>query len=367
VLSTHSKYQEEWLHEGQMAEWDAFVATSLEGNPFSTSAWLRAFRLACSSGSTRVLVLRNKTGEVAAGVGLCAAKNRLGQEKAITPGLHQYASFLYARSKTSEPDRIIGSRLELGARLAEIVEGCGFESARLVHHPHVTDVRALMWRNWQVRPAYTFHVDLNTFYDENSFSSSQRKRCRQGREQGYSFIESDAIPCKSNLLSLLEDTFRRQQLDLQWLDPYFGGLQGYSSYLDSLGNEAGLKCFQTVHPSLGVGAMRAGVLGSDGTFYDWIAGNESSQLQLGCSAFTILSLLKTLKDSGVTTFDFGGANTPGVADFKQTFNGRLVVAYETLWKSPKLKHRTARVLGRLSHRARTAAKSLFRPSQKPQD
>ena len=337
-------------------EWDRFVDESVEATPFSKIAWLRAFNTNSPKNNFSIGVIRDKAGKISAGMTLLRTVNKLGQPVAIVPGLHPYNSFLFRPLATTELDRIYRHRRTCTEALMKFAKQGSFASIRLIHHPDVSDVRPFVWDGWQVVPAYTFLVDLLKFEEVASFSHANRKQHRKCVEAGFKLIQHDKVqPHTETILTLLRKTFERQGLDPNRLDPHHGGLEAYARYIEQLDKTGMLRYFAAQTADGQTVSARVGVVSANGTIYDWIAGTDPDFLKQGAAVFLIAEVLMELKRAGFKQFDFGGANTPSIADFKQGFNGELIMGFETLWASPALRHMLARVAGTMIHGLRNLA------------
>ena len=338
----------QWLASSELAQWDAFVDACAEGNPYSKSFWLKAFAETVPNASFRILVVRAKDGSIAAGVALCIDKNKARQTR-VLHSFSQYSTFLFAPSQTADKDRSTRRKMEMATAIAQTLETAGFESITLSHHPSMPDVRALMWRNWVVSPEYTFLVDLNSLGGLPSFAHAQRNKINKGLRAGLLFRSHNSLEhLEERIVSILAKTFVRQQIDTTRLDPCIGGLEGYRRFLKAIKPEGTIRIYEAVHPDGTTTAMRVGLIGPNNTYYDWLAGNDPQYNSIGASSFLISNILTSLKAEGISRFDFGGANTPTIAAFKQAFNGDLICGFRTYWHSSRIVHRGTRLAGKLS-------------------
>jgi len=164
------------------------------------------------------------------------------------------------------------------------------------------------------------------------------------------------------LIVMLEKTFIRQGLNIEQIHRFLGPVSNYLPIFSSLSGNPSVVCYLARHPSKGVGAIRVGMKAADGTFYDWLAGNDPDHFQHGSSSFLVSEILHDLRLMGMQRFDFGGANTPKIADFKQGFNGELVMPIQTLWESNSPYHVAIRSAGRFKHEAFQVFKRLKKSS-----
>ena len=167
------------------------------------------------------------------------------------------------------------------------------------------DLRPYAWAGWTLTPRATYSVSLDTTY-ESRFSSGVRRMIRL-ESSGYEIVEDPALATESVALMVA----------------------AYERHDTSLGLDAGAEALQAAGLARTVAARRGGaveaaiVLASDGrTASYWIAGSVPG------SAMTVLlgHTLRQLAAEGVEAFDFCGANTPSIAEFKRRFGSTLAPA-----------------------------------------
>jgi len=340
------KFSVEVVPNDRLEDWDSFVDTSPQNNPYSKSFWLLAFSKGCPNCDFRVISLKNKSGQIVAGIAFHTFKNQLGQSRIFTSG--QYNSFIFSPDVRKDSNRAISNRHEMAFRLISELQSAEMTSISLVHHPSLSDIRPWMWNGWQTIPAYTF---LNRTSDrDDGFTAAQRKQIRKAEGEEYMLEKSSNFSVTADLIvSMLEKTYLRQGLNIHRIDPQLGPVKNYISILKSFCGRSDVICYSAKHPSKGIGAIRVGMAGSDGVFYDWLAGNDPDHFQFGCSSYLISEIFKDLSSCGITHFDFGGANTPKIADFKQGFNGDLICGYRTIWQSRDPLHRAVKLCGYFAH------------------
>jgi hypothetical protein len=87
------------------------------------------------------------------------------------------------------------------------------------------------------------------------------------------------------------------------------------------------------------------------TLYDWLAGSDPPLAPSG-SHWLLHVLLSRYLDAGCRHFDFMGANTPGVSDFKRSFGGSQIAYMEMEWYRPSLLRHVNQLRSRLKQRQR---------------
>ena len=172
------------------------------------------------------------------------------------------------------------------------------------------DLRPYAWAGWTVTPRSTYHLPLDGDVTA-CFSSDVRRRIRRDSPD-YEVVEDPALAVEA--VRLIQASYRRHDLDLGIGEARMTGLA---------------EAFQHAGLARTVAARRDGVveaavvIATDGrTAFYWIAGSTPGP------AMTVLlgQTLPQLADEGHTVFDFCGANTPSVAEFKRRFGPVLAPA-----------------------------------------
>ncbi|WP_412068191.1 GNAT family N-acetyltransferase [Rubrivirga sp. IMCC43871] len=188
------------------------------------------------------------------------------------------------------------------------------------------DLRPYAWAGWALTPRSTYRLDLGDG-PAAGFSSNVRRTVR--RDADAFVVSDDGDPGEA--VRLMAEGYARGDAEL--------GID--------LGAATGLaQAFVTSGLARTFAATRDGtteaaiVVASDGrTAYYWIAGSTPGP------AMTVLvaDVLARLAAEGVAAFDFCGANTPSIAEFKRRFGAQLAPApIARLVASPVL-----RIAGRL--------------------
>ncbi|PAP77604.1 GNAT family N-acetyltransferase [Rubrivirga marina] len=199
--------------------------------------------------------------------------------------------------RTSPLDRLL---LRLDAEVDQATFALGDE-----------DLRPYTWAGWTVSPRSTYRLALGENDVLPGYSSSTRRTVRRETE-AFDFVVGPEFA--ADAVRLMMEGYKRHGTDLG-LDPQ--RLVRLAGAFD----EAGLA--RTFAARRGGVTEAAFVAPSDGrTATYWIAGSEPGP------AMTVLltHALRQLAAEGVAAFDFGGANTPPIAEFKRQFGPSLAPA-----------------------------------------
>ena len=171
------------------------------------------------------------------------------------------------------------------------------------------DMRAFQWGGWEVKPRYTYISQLTDNIQKN-WSSNPRRSFRQSQAD---FTLTECPERLAEIVQLNQDSYKRQGR------PAYINTENTVKLVEPLLSAKKVRVF-------GLNANResdfsAGViiLFHNKTAYYWIAGSRPG------AAMTVLlgKLLPQLFESGIEKFDFVGANTPTIAEFKRRLGASL--------------------------------------------
>ena len=185
------------------------------------------------------------------------------------------------------------------------------------HHPSLNDVRLFKWAGWSTAPLYTYCIDLEGCDDVQEQWSSNAKRNFKNRAADYAFQErGDHLP---HVLNLVQNSYLRHNRAVP------APLPKLLSFSRLLQDEGMIRVFTVTpnnenQPTAGIALLHDGKVA-----YYWLAGSTP-----GPSMTVLLgNLLPLLKADGFKSFDFVGANTPPIAEFKRRFGPTLVPYYSS--------------------------------------
>ncbi len=207
--------------------------------------------------------------------------------------------------------------------------GDGFHQAGLILHPSLGDARAFQWAGWSVQPAYTYRLDLRDLTSSTTGWSSTPKHTFKSKADAYTVKEGAGEI--ADVIALVAASHDRQEHEL-------GVMPDAVQTLASALTDAGLlRVF--VARSGAVAEAGVFVLSDGRTAHYWVAGSTPGP------AMTVLvgRVLDRLRKDGVAYFDFVGANTPTIAEFKRKFGSALVPYF----RARHTAHPALRLLDRL--------------------
>ncbi|MGI9175768.1 MAG: GNAT family N-acetyltransferase [Rhodothermales bacterium] len=285
--------------------WADLLAASPQRTPFSTLAYAEALHEALGVSYRLAGVYEGET--LAAGALLY--ERPLGPyRRVVIPPLTPYTPVLL-REPLREVD-VHARRSPLDA-LVRLLES-RYHHLALHLHPSLKDVRAFQWAGWSARPFFTYRQALGGA-DVLRRTASRNVRRLAGSGSWHVAEAPDAVEV---MLSLGEASFNRQERSLPVEAIRLRRLM--TSLLAS-----GLARLFTASQARGVAEGALVVLRDGTTAHDWFVGSRPGPAR-ACLTYDVLL---QLHDEGVRCYDFGGANTPSIAEFKRRFGGTLTPYY----------------------------------------
>ena len=226
------------------------------------------------------------------------------------------------------------------AALHKAIPG-GAESAEIVFPPALNDVRGLVWKGWDARPHYNYVTEWGQPGGwESQPESAVRRQARKARDAG---LEGRVAPAgqTADLQRLWRLNAERQGLPA-----------GLAENLARLGTwlEAEHAGFQIVIAAKSGAAHAVGLFGFDESRVYYLAGASDPE-HLGSGGATLLHFeaFAEIDRLGLPRcYDWVGANTPSVAQFKKKFRPRLelLLAARRTGKKTQLAQAARRLLRR---------------------
>jgi len=302
--------------------YEALRAVSPQRSAFASLAFADA--VAGAFGLTgRIALARSPAGEVTGGV--IVYEKRLGPLRvAARPPMADDAGPILAAPLDAAAVHARASPLDALAAWAQ----ARFHQATWVLHPSLTDARPLVWAGWRLTPAWEYHVEIRAD-PAGTFGRSVRQRLR-AHADAYAIVPASA----GEVAALAAGSLDRKGVPPP--DPSAVGAVGQAML------DAGLaRAWTARRAEAPAGPPVAGVVAlvepPRATY--WIVGRRAD----GGPAATLLvdHLAREAARAGCRTLSLGGANVPGVADFKRSFGGALTPHLVARWARGPLALRDA--------------------------
>ncbi|MEM1125402.1 MAG: GNAT family N-acetyltransferase [Bacteroidota bacterium] len=285
--------------------WDALWASSGHRSPFATLAYAEAVQAALGWRYTVLGVEPARGAPLAAGL-VAFHRQRGPLVRLGVPPVTPYTPILLCDDL--DEASIHRRRHPLETLLRALPAGHADCTLHLA--PGLDDARPLQWQGWTAQPLYTARVPFRDATDPlTQWSASARRVARKNAPR---YVVAPGAPAET--VALLQASYQRQARGVP-APP--GQLRALATQLTATGHAQ----TWTARPTP-ASAPEAAVtlLRDDRAAYYWLAGSHPGP------AMTVLmgALLPRLQADGLHYFDFVGANTPSIAEFKRRLGGERV-------------------------------------------
>ncbi|AXR78665.1 lipid II:glycine glycyltransferase FemX [Natrarchaeobaculum sulfurireducens] len=302
-------------------EWNRYVERSGGTNPFFRA---EALRLQAADTGTRPHLLVGFKGQEAVGIFPIFEYTRGPFTGAFSPAPRSWSPYLgpavlnVEKLKQRKADR----------RIKRFLEGClewVDEELSPIYSKFIAaefdDVRPFVWNDYEVKPGYTYVVDLEGDEEEllNRFSGDARNNIRNADEDAYVVEEGDI----TDVERIVEQVDRRYEN------------QDRSFHLST-------EFAQKAYHRLPDGSLRPYVCRIDGEFvggilvvesartrYRWQGGvKPDTDLELPVNDLLDWYVMRDGLRNEIARYDMVGAGVPSINRYKAKFNPRLETHYE---------------------------------------
>jgi hypothetical protein len=297
--------------EAVRRDWADLLERSEQATPFSTLAYAEAVRDVLGLDYRLAGVYDNDSdGERLIGGVLCYEKPLGPYRRVVVPPLTAYTSFLFD-PPLRETD-INHRRSPLDA-LIELLEE-HYHALSFLLHPSLRDVRAFQWAGWQVTPRYTQRLPLDTSTEVHAGWSSSTRRTFRKHDSSFPVETRASERTARQAADLCAASYARHD-DTPPLPP-----ERMAAFARRLQETGLVRFFRVRNQKVNEieGALAA--LHDEDAAYYWLVGSRPGP------AMTVLlgAALRELVGDGLSQFDFVGANTPSITEFKRRFGPELI-------------------------------------------
>jgi len=300
-----------------LPEWESFQSSSPQGTVFSSTEWLR-FAAETRGMELSIRAVR-EDGKLLCAIP-CFRKRVLGIPVATSHPLTPYQNLII--SHHAENETVFLRAVEGTLRL--VTADTGFASLSL--HPACTDLRPFAWAGWNLHHLYTYIIDIRDIDSVwRGYSSSLRRKLRRAQEAGIVVAERADVDI---FLEQHRYSYARHgikpPIPVETVQTWISGALQRGGRMFIAYDKAGtpLASRMTIHRHPHV--------------YDWIAGSSEQSEEVSANHALVDAILRTFSQDGYTSFDFRGANTPGVIEFKRSFGGALVPYSEAVYNGSSI-------------------------------
>ena len=298
------------------AAWDAALAASPSRAPFLKSAFQAAWERAFEAPVERIGC--REQGRLVAG--LAGRVRGVGSDRRLDHlALIPYTGVWISAGPAALAHRADRRRRRILSALAEFTQS-GYARAAIDCHPDCIDMRAFTWSGWRCEPRYTLTTDL-TRLDEAAFDPDVRRRARRAAEAGV--VCTDAVS-PDEFAAIWRRTHARQGVELPLSEARL------ARFIDGVRCCCGVEMRGARDARGALLAANVVLVEGDAAWY-WLAGFDSEAPHDGSPLLTV----ETLRGLAgrCHTFDWVGANTPSVAEFKQSFGPTLTPYFRVTCRS----------------------------------
>jgi len=312
-----SGYRSCVLSPDEYPEWDTLSAQAGHGRIFTDRRWLLIIS-ECFGVQVRMAAVEADGAPVA---GLPMMTRKRGMFCLSTPPpVSLYNSLILDHS---HPMQDAAAVLHLLLKTAE--KSCNYIST--VISPMPAAEKTFAGHGWRLSDMESIILEIGDYQETwKNFSQSLRRKIRRAEEQNLRFHELDDAGI---IISLHQKSYARHHLAPPIPNEVLG------AWLKRL-HDAGLARFYAAALPLG-DIVSARVVVPDGRIlFDLVAGADIAAHDIAASHWLVAKILQLYSANEFLHFDFMGANTPGVSDFKRSFGGRYVSYRHAVYYSSTL-------------------------------
>jgi len=297
------------LDQGEHCKWNNFVRDAVNGTMYSETTWGEALNKFDPSLKYDVVAVK-KGEEFLGGILIFIKRN-----KVIIPKFTPYESVIYRRVDESRNYELISERREVNEVIADYLKKNYFRISLIQNHEYI-DIRDFQFKGFESSFLYTYVNDL-TSYDIEQVNRKVRRDITKVSEQNYSFEEVKNFT-EFNLKMLLVPFFETMDRKVFRIDEDFK-----RRFIEMLKTVQGRAILYALSDADDILSVRVELIDNNEKVEDWIAGTTMDGREKRIGPYFVHRILLDLKQKGYKYFDWNGANTPGVTDFKNNFNGQL--------------------------------------------
>jgi len=315
-----SKFVARYMTEAEFADWDQFVDQSEYGTIYHKTYWNKALYSPDAAVRISLVGVFNAEGKLAGGA-LLGWKRKFGKLKVVVPPYATCFSGLIIKERDTEfLSKSESYRADVLTTLLDFIE----HEFHMIHFslpPGFRDIRQFNWRGYRTNVVYTYRgaiEEREKLFE--SFLPALRRQIKKAGKEDFTIRREKDDKHAGEVYDLLKSSYQRQQ--------HTFGLQK-DAFVALLNNELlseNLYVYSIWKEDTAVAAL---VMVVDRAMsYYWLSGGDHHYFNTGLNQLLLLEVLSDLKEKGVTDFDFVGANTPSITQYKSGYNFQLVSYYQ---------------------------------------
>lgn len=307
------------LAKQEFEMWNAFVNESNNGTVFHLTHLLEPISDYIHA-DFKILALLKNNDEIAAGFPFMVKRRFVNFNIIQFPPMVPYYGIVYKRKNKKYFSDNQKYEHRILNRFTEYL-ATNYDYIKLSFPPEISDVRPFIWKGFSTKVGYTFHCsleDINQLYQ--GFDPDIRRRIKKAANSEFTFVNGINKEQIEYFFRLQELTFEKQNLQFA-LNEY-----QFTNFIEKLNSKNLVNIYTIVFNEKPV-ASSIVILHNKMAYY-WMAGADPKFLSNGYNQLNIWKMLEDLNAKEFKSFDFVGASTPSVAEYKATYNFNLVPYYQ---------------------------------------
>lgn len=297
--------------------WDEFVALSPQGTLFHTSTWKKVIDRAYAPAHYLLLGCFDDHNLVGGCVVL--DRTRLRQRTAVTPLMTPYTGFLHEQAIGEKlSDQVTQQHEVLTELIRWLAQNFVYQS--FINPPHFEDTRPLQVAGYHLVPRFTYHLNVKLPAEElwERLDGSVRRQIRKAERDNFEIsdlFDPDAA------YQIYRETFERRNERCPIKRELFDAIAESDPLRDN-------RQFFSAHRDGRLVSFIVLLLHQRSLYYA-IAATAEDLLPSGISSLLIWNVIKAFACQEWNVLDFVGANMPSIARFKERFNPKLVLHFQS--------------------------------------
>ncbi|MCB9058717.1 MAG: GNAT family N-acetyltransferase [Calditrichae bacterium] len=319
--SPQKKIQTRFLTDADYPRWDAFVEESPQGCIFHTSKWAAIIKSVFKR-KFEILVIEKKD-IIQAGILFWPKNQSIFRSITYIPNT-SYQGPLFIQSESTKLSTINAQYEKYSSELIDFLLK-NYNLIDIPLSPTLTDCRPFQWHNFKVSSKYTYRFPIIDMAEmEKQFSQDLRRKLKDSATEQNDFRESKDT---NNLVSFIYQSYKQHGMT-----PAINNSQ-LQEFLDlCLSSDAGKLYYQYYDDAAVAGIF---VLTDSRNVYALFSGIDSNYRHKINSELLHIHVLSQEIFKG-KIFDFLGANTKDLEQFKRSFGGELTPYFTVTYTKNKV-------------------------------
>jgi lipid II:glycine glycyltransferase (peptidoglycan interpeptide bridge formation enzyme) len=311
-----------YVDEKEFSLWNSFVENQKDGNVYQHSAWLKTiFKQQNKNIKVRIIACFDKKDKIIGGIAFGEQK-KFGVRLIAHPFLSQFSGILISDRNTKYPSKNLKYKKDILESLIEKLEK-GYHIINLTLPAELKDIRPFIWKGFSSQVKYTFRQKLDNYQEIlDNFDPAVKRQIKKAKKTDISINKGNGSKLVEDFYQLLSMSYKRQKHQLKITsEEFFSIIESVKdiNFIDVTFYLA----YLSDKPIAG-----QVILYFNGIAYYWLAGGNPEYFSTGVNQYIMDKMLQDSFSMGMKWFDFVGANTPGIENYKATYNFQLIPYYK---------------------------------------